>query len=50
LGELEERDEHSPILSREESAQQTMMDSKIRFEALTALLIEKERSREESSA
>jgi type IV pilus assembly protein PilB len=31
----------SPILSREESAQQALTDSRIRFDALTALLIEK---------
>jgi len=36
-----ENDAASPILSKDESAQQALLDTRIRIEALTALLIEK---------
>jgi polyphosphate kinase len=36
-----ENDVKSPILSKEESAQQALQDTRMRFEALTTLLIEK---------
>jgi len=36
-----ENDVKSPMLSKEESAQQALQDTKMRFEALTTLLIEK---------
>ena len=41
MPKAEEADEKSPVLSREENAQQALQDCKVRIEAITTLLIEK---------
>jgi type II secretion system (T2SS) protein E len=41
MPKTEQADEKSPVLSREESAHQSLQDYRVRLEAVTALLIEK---------